>query len=351
MNANGQKPNSHNHHEGAAAPEQPLHPLDNVFSPAPQGGPILEMRTGLWHLAYNRAVLSGASEPVPEDLKALQDHARAVARDTFREKFDPVNNPHDHAHQVEYERLLKQRDEIELGIAHAQANVHQAERALASIAKAGPQPEANPWLVAAFVVALLTSLSPTLHDVLFYTIPDPLLSWFWSSGCASFLATMLTLAILSGRRTAWRWAGGIAGVVLGIGLLALRLSSAQGPAEVLFAFGLTIVEISAVGLLEWLASGLRTSDEEWVERKFEEDKAIAARDAEIADLERRKTSSREVNEDIRQKIAYFEDRAFRNLHLPELEAVAVDTVRDGYSAGIAENVGRLRGVQPTRRMQ
>ena len=140
-------------------------------------------------------------------------------------------------------------------------------------------------------------------------------------------------------------------VVLGIGLLALRISSAQGPAETLFAFGLTIVEISAVGLIEWLASGLRTRDEEWEDRKLEEDKAIAARDVEITNLERRKASLREVNEGIQGKIAYFEDRAFRNLHLPELEAVAVDTVRDGYSAGIAENVGRLRGALPTRRMQ
>jgi|SRR5579875_265071 len=350
MKTNGKPNPDHHYDEAAASGDHPVHSLDNVFSSAPQGGPILEMQTGLWHLAYNRAVLSGALEPVPRDLKSLEDHARGVARDTFREKFDPLNNPHDHAHQVEYERHVARRDEIEIGIGHAQANVHEAERVLATIAKAGPKPEANAWLVAAFIVALLTSISPTLHDVLFYTIPDPLLSWFWSSACASFIATMLTLAILSGRRTAWRWAGGIAGVVLGIGLLALRLSSAEGPAEALFAAGLTIVEISAVGLLEWLASGLRTREADWEKCKLEEDKAIAARDAEITDLERRKASLREVNEDIQRKIAYFEDRAFRNLHLPELEAVAVDTVRDGYSAGIAENVGRLRGALPTRRI-
>jgi hypothetical protein len=31
------------------------------------------------------------------------------------------------------------------------------------------------------------------------------------------------------------------------------------------------------------------------------------------------------------------------MHLPELEAVAVKAVLDGYNSGIAENVGRLRG--------
>jgi hypothetical protein len=347
MNSNGQKPNSHDH-DGVPAQEERLHPLDNVFSPTPQGGPILEIRTGLWHLAYNRAVLSGALEPVPEDLKALEDHARGVARDTFREKFDPANNPHDHAHQVEYERFLQQRDEIEIGVGHAQANVHDAERALASTPKAGPKPEVNGWLAAAFIVAITVTVAPTLHDFLFFTVPDQMLAWFGSSVCAAFIASMLTLAILTGRRTKWTWAGVVAGIIVGLGLGALRLSSAQGAAEVLFAIGLTIIEVSAVLLLEWLASGLRTREAEWHIIKLTEDKATAARDAELSDLERRKERLREVADAIREKIAYLEDRAYRNLHLPELETVAVETVHDGYNAGIAENVGHLRGA--TRRV-
>jgi len=341
MNSNGQKPNPHNHNNFASPP----HPLDNVFSPAPEGGAIFQMQTGIFELAYNRALLSGATEPVPEDICALEEHARAIARDTYREKFDPANNAHDRMHQAEYERLIEQREEIEKGMAHATANVHDTERVLATTPKAGPKPEASAWLAAAFIVAITVTVAPTLHDFLFFTVPDEMLSWFGSSICAAFIASMLTWAILSGRRTKWPRAGIAAGIVLGLGLGALRLSSARGAAEVLFAIGLTIVEVSAVLLLEWLASGLRIREDEWRVMKLTEEEALACRDAELADLERRRKRLQEVSDAIAQKIAHVEDRTHRNVHLPELEAVAVKTVDDGYNAGINETVGRLRGAK------
>jgi hypothetical protein len=106
-----------------------------------------------------------------------------------------------------------------------------------------------------------------------------------------------------------------------------------------------VVEISAVLLMEWLASGLRVREDEWQVIKRAEDAAVALRDAALADLERRQTRAHEVSDAIGRKIAYVEDRSHRNLHLPELEAVAVKAVLDGYNAGLAENVGRLRGAR------
>ena len=93
---------------------------------------------------------------------------------------------------------------------------------------------------------------------------------------------------------------------------------------------------------------LRTREDEWQVIRVGEDKAVAVRDAELADLERRKKQLQEANDAISKKVAYVEDRTHRNVHLPELEAVAIKTVRDGYNAGIAENVGRLRGAMPRR---
>jgi hypothetical protein len=305
------------------------------------------MRSGLFELGRNRSRLSGAAKPVPEDISSLEDHARSIARDTNWEPFDPAENVHDRMHQAEYERLLELRDEIEKGVAHAAANVHESEMALANTPKAGAKPQANSWLAAAFIVAITVTVAPTLHDFLFFGIPDDLLAWFGSSICAACVASMLTLAILSGRRTRWEWVGVAAGIVLGLGLGALRLSSAAGLAEVLFALGLTVVEISAVLLLEWLASGLRVREDEWHAVKRAEDKAVALRDAELADLQHRQARVKEVSDAIGHKIAYVEDRSHRNLHLPELEAVAVKAVLDGYNAGIAENVGRLRGARRT----
>jgi hypothetical protein len=342
MNAQTQKPNSHDHKDTSP------HPLDNVLAPATEGDALLQIRTGLFELGCNRARLSGASEPVADDVCSLEEHARSIARDTYREQFDPEKNAHDRMHKVEYERLLQQRDEIEKGVAHAQANVHDSEMALAKTPKAGTKPEAKGLLPAAFIVAITVTVAPTLHDFLFFGIPDDLLAWFGSSICAAFVALMLTLAILSGRRTTWTWVGVVAGIVLGLGLGALRLSSAQGEAEVLFAIGLTIVEVSAVLLLEWLASGLRTREDEWRVMNLAEDKAVACRDAELANLERRQKRLQEANDAISRKIAYVEDRTHRNVHLPELEAVAIKAVLNGYNGGIAENIGRLRGATPRR---
>jgi hypothetical protein len=335
--------NTHRPDEDSPLAVRPANSLDNVIDPAPACDAILQMQTGLFHLAHNRAVLSGAVKPNPEDIRSLEEHARSIARDTYRDEFDPKKNVHDRMHQAEYERLLGLRDEIENGVGHAAANVREAEMALANSPKAGAKPQANAWLAAAFIVAITVTIAPTLHDFLFFGIPDEMLAWFGSSACAAFVASMLTLAILSGRRTRWEWVGVAAGIVLGLGLGTLRLSSAKGTGEVLFALGLTVVEVSAVLLLEWLASGLRSREDEWRVIKQAEDKAVGLRDAAVADLARRQTHAKEVSDQIGRKIAYVEDRSHRSLHLPELEAVAVKTVVDGYNAGVAENVGRLRG--------
>ena len=238
-------------------------------------------------MGHNRSLLGGAAKADADDMRSLEEHARSIARDTYRDAFDPEKYAHDRMHQAEYDRLQDQREEIERGLAHAQANAHDSELALAATPKAGLKPEASAWLAAAFIVAITVTVSPTLHDFRFFTVPDQLLAWFGSSLSGAFIASMLTIAILTGRRTKWAWAGVAAGIVVGLGLGALRLSSTQGPAEVLFALGLTTVKVSAVLLIEWRASGLRAREAEWQVVKLAEGKAVAARDAELADHDRR----------------------------------------------------------------
>ena len=154
---------------------------------------------------------------------------------------------------------------------------------------------------------------------------------------------MLTLAILTGRRSSWTWIGTAAGVVLGIGLGALRLSSAEGTGEVIFAVGLTVIEIAEVLLLEWLATSIRHKENTWEQTKTIEDQAINLRDAEQATLVRWQRKHQELDKSIASKISYVEDRNNRSMPLPELEAVAVKAAIDGYNAGVAYNVGLIRG--------
>ena len=318
------------------------HPLDNVVSAGSNRGTVLEMQTGLFELGHNRAKGSGTTEPKSDDLQALEDHARAMARDTYRDAFDPAIHQQDAMHKAEFDRDVVARSEAENGEAHATANLRDAETKLAKTPRAGGQPSANPLLVSAFVIAITVTIAPTLHDALFHTMADDLLAWCFSLLFSAFIAFMLTLAILSGRRTSLTWVGVVAGIVLGIGLGALRLSSANGISEILFAVGLTVAEIASVLLLEWLASGLRNSDLRWEAIKAVEDEAINGHAIAQTDLSRWQARVGDLNAKINGRIAMVEDRHNRNIHLPELEAVAVKAVRDGYSAGIAENVGRLR---------
>jgi hypothetical protein len=321
----------------------PHDPLDQVIS-VRDGGSMLRMQTGLFRLGHNRAVQSGTTEPQPDDICALEDHARAMARETYRDRYDPEAHTHDAMHKREYKRSLADRDEAEKGERHAAANLRDAEDAVAGTPTAGEKPKIPPVLVAAFVIAITLTIAPTLHDTIFHTIGDDLLEWFAASVSAGFVAVMLTLSILSGRRTAWSWLGAGAGVTLGLGLGVVRLASAEDARDTLFAFGLTAVEIAAVLLLEWVASALRARETVWEERHATEAEAIGRRDAAAADLARRQARIRELREIIAGQIAVVEDRHNRNIHIGELEAVAIKAVNDGYNAGIAENLGRVRGV-------
>jgi hypothetical protein len=320
------------------------HPLEDVIA-TPRTGSVLEMQTGLFSLGRNRALQSGTAEPRQEDILALTDHARAMAKQTYRDKYDPARNAHDAMHETEYRRDLAQREEAEKAEQHAAANLREADVELARTPKAGPKPAIHPGVVLAFIAAITLSVAPTLHDTLFHTLPDDLLVWFASLVSAGFVGAMLTLAILGGRRSKWTWVGVAAGAILGIGLGAVRLSQAEDAGEVLFALGLTVVEISSVLLLEWLASGFRTSEEDWAPKHAAETEAIAARDAAQSDLTRWQERLKELNNAIVSKIAFVEDRHNRNIHIAELEKVAIKAVLDGYNAGIAENVGRIRGVR------
>ena len=122
------------------------HPLDRVVADYPASGAILQMQTGLFQHGLNRARSSGATKPVPEDQKALEEHARAMARQTYRDSFDPSKHPHDKVRYEEYQHQLAQRDESQQGASHAVAYLRDADTNLAKTPKAGEKPAPNPWL-------------------------------------------------------------------------------------------------------------------------------------------------------------------------------------------------------------
>jgi len=310
-----------------------------------RSGAVLVMQTGLFNFGRERALKSGITASRQEDLEPLENHARATARDTYREQFDPTKNRHDAMHQAEYERALKQRGEAEHCVLQGSANLRESERALAEAPKAGPKPAYQLWLPLCFVVVISLTVAPTLHDQVFHSVEDEVLRWIFSALIGAFFGGMLTWAILGGRNWKWAWLGSIGGLVLGIGLLALRLSSTEGHDETMFGVGLTIIEMAAVILLEFIARSLHASEIDWGSRKTVEDMFTAKRDADQVDLDRWKKVVSEKHNAVLEKIALVEDRHNRHIGIAELEELAVRAVRDGYAQGIAENLGRLSGVR------
>ena len=121
-----------------------LHPLDGVTSKSAEGSVVLRLEAGLFELGRNRARDCGAINPNPEDLQSLEEHARAIARQTYQESFDPSKHAHDKVRDDEYRNQVAGRNELQQGTAHARANLRDAETALAKAPKAGARPVPNP---------------------------------------------------------------------------------------------------------------------------------------------------------------------------------------------------------------
>ncbi len=322
-----------------------LHPLDGVVSDSAERCTVLQLQTGLFELGRKRALAGGATKPIAEDQQNLADHARAIAGRTYQDSFDPSKHAHDKVRDDEYRNQVGGRNELQQGAAHARANLRDAETALAKTPKAGARPVPNPWLVAAAIIAINLSVSPTLHDRFFSTLSDDLLVWFLSIISAGFVAALLTLAILAGRHGRIRRVGLLAGIGIGIALAAIRLSTAENVSECTFAAGLTVFEIAAVLLLEWVARSLSEAENTWGETKKLEDQASHLHEAAKSDLGCWTSRLEDVNKAVRDHLAYVEERSTRNLQVSELESVAVKSALDGYNAGIGENVGRILGVR------
>lgn len=339
---NSDQPGTEERSHGNGAGSKP-HPLDNVVGPAMDGS-IITINLGLFNLGRNRSRQSGTTEPLQEDIAALENHARATAQETYRDKFDPAKFVHDQMTQSEYEKLIADRKAGESAEEEAAANARDAEERLARTPKAGEKPAMRMFLVISAVLAITLTIFPTLHDFLFHAVDDDLLAYLVSILSAACVGALVTWAILSGRRTMWRWMGLIAGIVMGLGLGIVRLSAADAPAV---AIGLTVVEVSVVLLLEWYALGLRAAEDQWEKCHEIEVVATATADAARSEHSRRVERLQKFNGAIAGTIHQIEDRHHRN-DVARLENSCVRAALDGYHAGISENRGHVIGT--TRRI-
>ncbi|MBS1876650.1 MAG: hypothetical protein JSU00_25775 [Acidobacteria bacterium] len=125
----------------------------------------------------------------------------------------------------------------------------------------------------------------------------------------------------------------------------LRVSAVEAWGEVVFALGLTLVEIGVICTLEHTAGKLRTSLADWAGKKATADEATAAEEAAGSHLKRCQQARRELEVEIATYQAHVEDRHERSRDLAATESIAMRSVREGYTAGISANRGRVQGVE------
>src|SRR6185503_1684474 len=76
-------------------------------------GVILTMQKDLFDHGYQRAVTSGALEASGADERALEEHAKAMAREAYRDAFDPTKHAHDEMLNEEYRKNVNERAQLE----------------------------------------------------------------------------------------------------------------------------------------------------------------------------------------------------------------------------------------------
>lgn len=311
-------------------------------------GLISTLEEDIYEHSYQRAVTSGALAPHSGDEQALKEHARALAREAYRDAFDPTKHAHDGMLDGEYRKNLTDRADVEQALKFAEADVAQREEEVARALPGLEPPKPSIIFVSAAVVGTMITVSPTLHDTVF-VMDDDLISWALSLACGIFLGLFIALMILgdadsAGHRTVTNWMGLSAGIFVSLALGAIRIGAAKKVGDIVFAMGMTTLELGIVLAMEAVASRRRAAMAEWSARNSVSEKTKAALDAAWNKLERLKDRLKILNDDIHSHIDYVEERAVRNLHIDELEDIALKAAANGYLAGIADNRGRVLGV-------
>lgn len=314
-------------------------------------GVILTVQSGLFEDGRQFALASGTTAVRDQDLKVLREHGDAVANDAARPLFDPTQHAHDKVLDDEYQKLLRDRDEQELGLKRSHATLAQRnDEAARTRAKVPAAPnDSSPALKTAAIAALAATIAPAAHDFL-WTMNDEFISWSLSMLTGAVFGILITLLILadnhhSGRRSLTNWLGLIAGLGIGIALFLLRIKGAEGAEQVLFGLAMSVLEIAIVLFLEGLAMSHRATLRDRAPYESAANEAEALAEAQQGETDRRSNNVAELQAKIDAHGRYLEERHVRATYLNEIRETARKAVESGYAQGIAENRGIVSGVK------
>jgi hypothetical protein len=278
-----------------------------------------------------------------EDLDAIHEQAEAFAKAAFTHPFDPTTQPQDLLRKHQFEQHHKDLHERAIPASEfSDARVREIEHALAHENKGLHKPEVPPLIVGFAVLMIALTVAPTLHDQFFTTLNDSVLAWVASTMASSVLGAFVVWSMLGSfalgeHRSALNWTGLLAGVGIGLGLGVLRIAYATTSGEYIFAAALTLVEISTVVSVEFIASGLRSRHHDWSEQQS----ALAPL---LADLEAAKrnqvhchTHQQQLEQHCHDHIAYVEFRQLRHDKRDSIHLHAKAVAESGYREQLAEN--------------
>lgn len=133
-----------------------------------------------------------------------------------------------------------------------------------------------------------------------------------------------------------------AGIGVGVGFLLIRLTAAQTFGDAVFAAGLTAVELSVVWLWERRTRQLGSDLGRWSQEEARKNRRRSLTQAADDDFAYRQGLIEEARLE-REKLEREIERDYLLGDLKTLNTIAVNSVRAGYFAGIAANVGAVSG--------
>jgi hypothetical protein len=309
------------------------------------GGPPLPLplHDEIFKIGFETARASLSEQVRPDDQARVEKLCRAIARQGYRQPYDPTNDVHDNKVEAENERNKLQREKLEEQIDYAAKAVREARREKAGLPPADkPSIPMTIMLLAAMLVA--TSLSPTFSDFFFFTISDDGLRWFYSIGAGALIGFMISWAALryvdvKGGNNA---SGLLNGFLIGAFLLALalggiRLANATTSTAIYFALALTGMELSIFIILEFLARSFRSAFHQYQERKdaqsSAEQKIEGAAEHQLDVIQQKIAKQAEID----SHYEYVEWRKISHDNIDLIEDAAGECGVAGYRTGIAEN--------------
>lgn len=308
----------------------------------------IRMFPELFRDGKQRAIASGALTSTPAELEPLVEHAKSMARQARREPFDPETDPADQLRLAEFERTLAGRLEVELATRNLAISLQEAEEWRSNHCLQCSRPSLR-WYVLGGALAIALTIAVALHDLVFM-FPDEVTAWVCSFLIGIICGGVVTAFLVTndnespaGSKPSHK--GLIAGIIFGVALFALRMAATQTVGGLIFAGGMTLLEIAIVIGLHHVAKHHWSHWQKFRDEEKELKKAQSHCEVLQANLTDHQQQLQQHEVKIQDHIRYVSERQMRHQHADKLEELAIAAVRDGYAAGVAENVGRRRNVK------